>query len=290
MRDEKLRDRLREPGPYVAAVVATLVFLPVLLWNSRHEWISFAFQLQHGLGTARGSALLRELDLVGGQAGLASPILFVMMAIAVARASHPLDAKSPERAAPSPSSRSDARLLRLQRAAQAPEANWPAPAYIPATVLVATHPWGERGRRWLRAGWIFAVVLTLIVYLHALVPVLPIPPRKDPIAKAFGWGRVAAVVAAARVSAASRRRSTSAPTVTRMRRRSPSPRAHTRRRRRNATGRGHVRLRREPERAPQPVRPLARFPDVARPGDDLLLVLDDGDDFHSAPGASHHSS
>ena len=25
-----------------------------------------------------------------------------------------------------------------------------------------------------------------------------------------------------------------------------------------------------------------RFPDVARPGDDLLLVLDDGDDFHSS--------
>ena len=49
-----LRERLREPGPYVACVVATLVFLPVLRWNATHDWISFRFQLQHGLGHGEG--------------------------------------------------------------------------------------------------------------------------------------------------------------------------------------------------------------------------------------------
>jgi hypothetical protein len=61
--------RLREPGPYVACVLATLVFLPVLRWNAMHDWISFRFQLEHGLGRPKGSALMRELDLVGGQLG-----------------------------------------------------------------------------------------------------------------------------------------------------------------------------------------------------------------------------
>ncbi|MEO7857272.1 MAG: glycosyltransferase family 39 protein, partial [Gemmatimonadaceae bacterium] len=32
-----LRARLREPGPYVACLLATLVFLPVLQWNAAHD-------------------------------------------------------------------------------------------------------------------------------------------------------------------------------------------------------------------------------------------------------------
>src|SRR5262249_50946865 len=74
-----LRERLREPGPYLACIVATIVFSPVLLWNSRHGWISFVYQVRHGLGAPEGSALLaawkHEGDFFGGQAGLASPIL-----------------------------------------------------------------------------------------------------------------------------------------------------------------------------------------------------------------------
>src|SRR5215472_3911596 len=31
-----LREQWRRPGPYVAILIATLVFLPVVLWNARH--------------------------------------------------------------------------------------------------------------------------------------------------------------------------------------------------------------------------------------------------------------
>jgi len=31
-------------GPYVAMAIAAAVFLPVLIWNARHEWISFLWQ------------------------------------------------------------------------------------------------------------------------------------------------------------------------------------------------------------------------------------------------------
>src|SRR5262249_5556921 len=69
-----LRERLREPGPYVACVIATLVFLPVLIWNSQHGWIAFVYQLRHGLAAPQGSALLaawkHEGDFFGGQAAL----------------------------------------------------------------------------------------------------------------------------------------------------------------------------------------------------------------------------
>lgn len=281
----ELRTRLREPGPYVAAVVAALVFLPVLLWNAQHEWVSFAFQLQHGFAASRGSALLRELDLLGGQAGLASPILFVLMVVAVWRALRsPRDAaNSGARGALAVVAVTTLAFFVYSAMRKHVEANWPAPAYIPATVLVATHPWGERGRRWLRAGWMFAGALALLVYLHALLPVLPIPPRRDPVAKAFGWDAVAARVVAARVSApgpgnvlvaADRYQDASEISFHLARGRGAAagtrPDASTFAFAVNQSGR-----RNQYDLWPG-------FAAVARPGDDLLLVLDDSDDFHSS--------
>lgn len=186
-----LRARLREPGPYVACVVATLVFAPVLIWNSQHGWISFVFQLKHGLSAPKGSALLaawkHEGDFFGGQAGLASPILFVMLAIATIRA---LSLKT---------EKSGARFVLAMVAAlsfvffiysairQRVEPNWPAPAYIPAIVLLATTSWSARGEKWFKAGVWFAAVMSALIYVQGVVPILPLKPAKDPIARAFGW-------------------------------------------------------------------------------------------------------
>ena len=43
------------PGPYLAVALASLVMVPVLLWNAQHDWASFRFQLAHGLTPVRGS-------------------------------------------------------------------------------------------------------------------------------------------------------------------------------------------------------------------------------------------
>lgn len=232
-----LRPRLAEPGPYVACVVATLVFLPVLVWNARHDWIAFTFQIQHGLGgERRGSVLQREGDLLGGQAGLVSPILFVLMAVAIWRALRGAGAgrergegARPERSAGAPPDNHDRALRRPAHHPSAAadrqallatvslfvfaffaysalkkkvEPNWPAPAYLPAAALVAAHAWSTRGRRWLRAGWMLAAALSFLVYVHALTPIIPgLPARRDPVARAFGWDALAAHVHRARAGA-----------------------------------------------------------------------------------------
>jgi len=208
-----LRARLREPGPYLACIIATIVLLPVLLWNREHGWISFVFQLRHGLAAPQGSALLaawkHEGDFWGGQAGLASPILFVMMGIAVYRSLTNGVILSAKREGPLPSAHRDPSLAALVQddiefmlaavtlvsfgffiysaLRQRVEPNWPAPAYIPAIVLIAVTPWNVAASKWLRAGVIFAAVMSAIIYVQALAPVLPIPARKDPIGRAFGW-------------------------------------------------------------------------------------------------------
>jgi 4-amino-4-deoxy-L-arabinose transferase-like glycosyltransferase len=188
-----LRARLREPGPYLACVIATLVFLPVLRWNAAHDWVSFGFQVHHGLAAPARRDLLAPLkrlgDMIGGQAGLVSPILFVLFCIAVVRGLR--------------RNASDAAFMLATIAAftflffcfsatrQRVEANWPAPAYIAAIPLLGALNGGARLERWLRAGIWLAGVVSVVVYLHAAFAVLPLPPRKDPIARSAGWGELA---------------------------------------------------------------------------------------------------
>ena len=38
-----LRRHFATPGPYVAVVLASVVMVPVLLWNAQHDWASFRF-------------------------------------------------------------------------------------------------------------------------------------------------------------------------------------------------------------------------------------------------------
>jgi 4-amino-4-deoxy-L-arabinose transferase-like glycosyltransferase len=195
-----LRRRLREPGPYAACIIATIVFLPVVVWNYRHGWLSFGFQLQHGFAASSGpftlAALGREGEYVGGQAALASPILFPLFAIAIWRGIRQRES-------------STAFVLAVVAALtfgfyafsalrHRVEPNWPAPAYVPAIVLLATQSWAVRGRRWTRAGVAFAGVMSTLIYLHGVVPILPFPAAKDPIARGFGWEMVADRAAAAR--------------------------------------------------------------------------------------------
>lgn len=47
--DRQSRHLLIRPYPYAAALLALLVFSPVILWNMQHEWASFLFQTQNRL-------------------------------------------------------------------------------------------------------------------------------------------------------------------------------------------------------------------------------------------------
>jgi len=78
----KNRFWLSRPHPYFAGVVAGLVFLPNILWNRGHDWISYRFQLGHGLGGGWSYSLNKLLEMIGGQMGVASPLVFIFLVAA----------------------------------------------------------------------------------------------------------------------------------------------------------------------------------------------------------------
>jgi 4-amino-4-deoxy-L-arabinose transferase-like glycosyltransferase len=195
-----LRGRLWRRGPLVAAVVAALAVTPVVWWNATHAWVSFAFQLGHGL-VPKGHAgpMARELSLLGGQVGLVTPILFVLLAIAVWRG---LGRAAPDRIfVPSVVAVSVAAFFVWSAFRHAVEPNWPAPALLPAIVVWAAAPTRERLSRWDRAGLALAGFVLIVIYAQALVPFLPIRAKADPVARGAGWNLLAGEVAAVRGSA-----------------------------------------------------------------------------------------
>jgi hypothetical protein len=74
---------LRSPYPWLAALIAFVLFLPVLIWNMQHDWASFRFQLVRATATHEWS--LRTLgEFIGVQFGLVGFILLPVVLTGVA--------------------------------------------------------------------------------------------------------------------------------------------------------------------------------------------------------------
>jgi 4-amino-4-deoxy-L-arabinose transferase-like glycosyltransferase len=188
------RSRLREPGPYIGTLVAIAVFLPVFVWNARHNWQSFTFQLQHGLSGSGGSILRHESEFIGSQLGLVSPILFAMMVVALWNPGGSGGTSASPLRLLSPVAWLVLSFFMLSATRRRPEANWPAVAYVPATLVLVSHARSRRWDRWLNAGIAVAGTMTLVTYVNTFVPILTIAARHDPAARASGWAELAQAV------------------------------------------------------------------------------------------------
>ncbi len=187
--DTTLRRQLATPGPWLAALVALAVMAPVLAWNAGHGWVSLRFQLEHGLGASMGgNTLQREFSFLGGQLAIANPIMLVLLAWASWRAA---------RSSPAPESRllgilalSVFGFFMISASRRPVEANWPAPSYLPAALALAIMPLRARARRWLGIGAGVAVLLLALALAHLVTPVLPLAREVDQVAESHGWQSV----------------------------------------------------------------------------------------------------
>ena len=77
------RPWLRTAWPYTAIAAAALCFLPALLWNAAHNWISFRFQFGRVAGDSLSYRYLPEFALA--QVALASPFILIAAMVAIYR-------------------------------------------------------------------------------------------------------------------------------------------------------------------------------------------------------------
>ncbi len=67
---------LASPGPWLAVVLAAALVAPVVLWNRAHDWVSFAFQIDHGTG-GDGWDPAKFLQTQIGQLAAYTPLVYV---------------------------------------------------------------------------------------------------------------------------------------------------------------------------------------------------------------------
>lgn len=178
--DPGLRRWLWQPWPYLAVVIATLVFSPVIIWNVLNDWASFSFQGAQRLQESRHFSLH---TLMGSVLVLLTPVGFV----AVVRTLFARGSK------PDVSWRADRRTAFIAIYTLVPlsafvafslfhevKLNWTGPiwlAILPALAgrLVAEEPTGSSANLKHRS-WLATVALALLLYgaaLHYFVLGLP---------------------------------------------------------------------------------------------------------------------
>ena len=78
------KTQLSSPYPWLAALLALVIFSPVLYWNAIHDWESFRFQINRPTQT-QGLSWKFLAEFVGTQFFLLGPILFPVVMIGTAR-------------------------------------------------------------------------------------------------------------------------------------------------------------------------------------------------------------
>lgn len=189
--DSRARRWLLRPEPYLALVLAALLFAPVIVWNAENDWVSFAFQstrraaapFSFGLPELIGDILLL-LTPIGAVAAV--PAVLARFATGIERRGSLFVAAL---------TLTPLAVFVAFSLTHGMKLNWTGPlwlAVLPAMAAAIVTP--AAGNPWqagLNRVWPPAVVALLLIYalgLHYLVLGLPgVPDRNDLRGLPLGW-------------------------------------------------------------------------------------------------------
>ena len=181
---------------WVGGLVALSIFAPVVLWNAGHDWASFAKQGGRAGTVAAGQALRFVGELIGGQLGLATPLVFVLCVAGTGAAAwrwwRGRDGAALLLAA---LTIPGAAIFLWQATGSRVQGNWPAILYPAACVAAAALLTAPGWMRLRRPAVVVGLAMTAAVYVQALAAPLPLPRRSDPtLARLGGWDRFLAEI------------------------------------------------------------------------------------------------
>ncbi|PZW50930.1 4-amino-4-deoxy-L-arabinose transferase-like glycosyltransferase [Humitalea rosea] len=187
------RHWLRDWRLWVGGLLAVAVFAPVIAWNAAHGWASFAKQGGRAGTEATHPGLRFVWELLGGQIGLATPLVFLLCVAGVAAfRRRPAGGLLAALVLPG------AALFLWQSFGSRVQGNWPAILY-PAACLAAAGCLGPGWDRWRRPAVGLGLTLVVLGFVQAAWGPLPLPRRQDPsLARLGGWPGFVAEVEAAR--------------------------------------------------------------------------------------------
>ncbi len=178
---------LKQYRLYIGLLISFVCFLPVIYWNYENSWVSFAYQLGHGLGR-KGYRINYVFDYIGSQMLIFSAILFLPTMYAAFRY---LFSKNSQKVFLASISLATILFYLFTSLKKSPEANWPIPAYFTFAVISAKYflESGQIKKRIFVFSIIFNVVLSVIAGLHAAFSIVPLDKisKNIAVAEATNW-------------------------------------------------------------------------------------------------------
>jgi len=188
--EPRYRHHLTNPRLYTAILIAALIYFPNFAWNATHHFISFL----HTKDISKIEELSylhfdKLLEFWGAQMAVFGPIFFPLFLYLLVR-----PVKEPPFKPLYAFSLPFFATISLQALLARALANWAAPTYITATILVVAYLI-QRRRIWLVKGAIaINIALALLFYhYHQVLEILQIPlqAKIDPYKRVRGYSQLA---------------------------------------------------------------------------------------------------
>jgi 4-amino-4-deoxy-L-arabinose transferase-like glycosyltransferase len=194
---------LFSPYPWLAALIAVVVFLPVLIWNVQHDWASFRFQFVRAVATHEVS--FRTVgEFLGLQFGLVGFVMLpVVLSGVILTAWRGYRRREPvgillSTAVLVPFAYFFWKSLTLRVGDTWPMFLWPA-GFAAAAINLVTLPregWPERLIQssfwWARVAVISGIIFVVAVFLYYVAAPWNLIGRTDPVGGEAGYQQVAA--------------------------------------------------------------------------------------------------
>ncbi|MBI4652110.1 glycosyltransferase family 39 protein, partial [Candidatus Desantisbacteria bacterium] len=189
---------LKRKEPYLAGLLALIIFSPVLIWNINNHWASFGFQLKHGLASKTNGFSLKNLEnfgfLLGSQLLYFSPLLSIFLFYAIYKTfKDGITMKNNNYLLLSSFAIPTMVLFNIAGILKRTMPHWTSMGFISAIIALPDlaenmkEKYPEKIKIFSLITISLAVVITSIITIQTLYPLLPLKPKYDVTNDLYGW-------------------------------------------------------------------------------------------------------
>ena len=184
------RKWFKDARPYIASVIALIIFSPVIVWNIRHHFESLGFELVSRNPNFHIS-INKFFTFLGSQVGLISPLVFFLVLYAIY---YGFKRKEQNKGYLFLSAFATPIIVFFFAVSFIVDSkpNWALMGYIPGVILSVELSYGMMHKNWFRKylwmGWALALLFTIIIHVQLYYPLIPLRPvDADLTNDLYGW-------------------------------------------------------------------------------------------------------
>ena len=181
----------------LAALLAAVCTTPLIVWNIENNGASFHKQLNHAFATDIPHPLRNLGEFLGGQIGLITPLLFIIVLCGMSWALWSGLRKSrPERILLGATSLPILAFFLVHTLTGIVQPHWAGPAWLGGIMATAGAITLRRRPAWLPNSMLIVapglgILMTLVVLFQAATAAIPLPSRLDALKRLGGWDELA---------------------------------------------------------------------------------------------------